>query len=101
MSADPSRPTIACAPRWLSVCLLLAVFFLPLHFHAVSAAAPQVTKECACLHGSRAQAGLTSAPSYCVPLLAANEVVPVAQVDFDNHSVRIPSSRAPPRPVSR
>ena len=89
------------APRWLSVFLLLTVFFLPLHFHAVSAAASQVTKECSCLHGSRTHAGLTSAPSHCVPLIAVSEVELAAQDDFGSHSIRIPSSRAPPHSVSR
>jgi hypothetical protein len=101
MNAERSRPTTGCAPRWLSVFLLLTVFFLPLHFHVVSAAASQVTKECSCLHGSRTHAGLTSATSLAVPLIAVSELALVAQVNSGNHSIRIPSSRAPPHTVSR
>jgi hypothetical protein len=101
MNAERSRLTVDRAPRWLSVFLLLTVFFLPLHFHAVSAAASQVTKECSCLHGSRTHAGVTNAPSLCAPLLAVNDVELTAQIDSGSHSIRIPSSRAPPFSVSR
>lgn len=83
-------------PRWFSVCLILAVFFLPLHFHVTSAIASQVTKECICLHGSRTQANLTSASVVCAPVIVVCAVALVTQVEFDSESVRIPSSRAPP-----
>ena len=100
MNAERSRLITERAPRWLSVFLLLTVFFLPLHFHAVSAAASQVTKECSCLHGSRAQAELASAPSIAVPLPVLGVVEPVEQFDFGSHSIRLPSTRAPPFSVS-
>jgi hypothetical protein len=101
MNAERSRLLTERAPRWLSVFLLLTVFFLPLHFHAVSAAASQVTKECSCLHGSRTHADLSGATSIALPLLAVSEVELAAQVDSGSHSIRIPSSRAPPFSVSR
>jgi hypothetical protein len=99
MKAERFRATTARARHWISVFLLIAVFFLPLHFHAISAAS-QVAKECNCLHGSRTQAGLASAPSASIPLLTRGEVALVAQVDCDNHLPSLPSSRAPPPSAS-
>lgn len=87
-------------PRVISACLLLAVFFLPLHVHAGSTAASQVTKECVCLHGSRAQAWIAAAPLPCAFLFALVVVAPPAEAAPANSSIRIPSSRAPPRGVS-
>ena len=101
MNAERSRSTTARARRWLSAFILLTVFFLPLHFHMVSAAVSQVGKECNCLHGSRTQAGLASAPSVFIPLVPLETVALVAQVDCDMHLERVPSSRAPPLSVSR
>lgn len=100
MNAERSRSTFA-APRWLSVFLLLTVFFLPLHFHAVSAAASQITKECSCLHGSRAQADLAGASSPGMPSPVVGAVESFEQVGCVSRSIRIPSSRAPPLSVYR
>jgi len=83
-------------PRWFSVCLVLAVFFLPLHFHATSAIASQITKECICLHGSRTHANLTSAPAVGAPGIVIFAVTALTQREFDSRPVGIPSSRAPP-----
>jgi len=83
-------------PRWFGICLVLAVFFLPLHFHATSAIASQITKECICLHGSRTQANLTSAPAIGAPVIVIVAVAALGQRDFDSRSVGIRSSRAPP-----
>ena len=44
----------------VSFLLLLSVFFLPLHYHPLGAAA-QITKDCSCVHGTRTEAGLTAA----------------------------------------
>ena len=82
--------------RWFSVCLLLTVFFLPLHFHAISPIASQLTKECICLHGSKTQANLTSDAGACASVTVVGVVALVTQVEFASESVRIPSSRAPP-----
>ena len=56
-------------PRWSSAVLLLAVFFLPLHFHAATASASQLTHECSCLHGTRTEMGLTAVAAPSVSLL--------------------------------
>ena len=47
--------------RAINLTILLFVFFLPLHFHAVTAGAAQITHECGCLHGTRTQVGITAA----------------------------------------
>lgn len=90
----------ACPPRWLSICLLIAVLFLPLHFHVTSAIASQITKECICLHGSRTHANPAAISVACAPAIIVYTFALVTQVEFDSQSVRIPSSRAPPHLVS-
>ncbi|MGE5216917.1 MAG: hypothetical protein ACM3SP_07945 [Chloroflexota bacterium] len=87
-------------PRWVTAVLLLTVFFLPLHFHAVTAAASQLTKECTCLQGTRTQVDLSDTAPACVPTIAYYAVMGVLQDQFDSQSVRQPSSRGPPPPVS-
>jgi hypothetical protein len=96
MSGNLPRPKIAFAARWVSVCLLLAVSFLPLHFHATSPIASQIAKECICLHGSRTQANLISTAIVCAPVVIVCTPVPVTQLEFVSLAVGIPSSRAPP-----
>ena len=80
MTSDPCRLKSSDAPRWLSVFLALAVFFLPLHFHAASVNASQVTKECGCLHGTRTQLALA------VDALQPALVVECATVVFEQAS---------------
>lgn len=45
--------------RLVSTLALIFVFFLPLHFHAAASAA-NISHDCACLHGARAQTGITA-----------------------------------------
>jgi hypothetical protein len=83
------------SPRWLSVALLLAVSFLPLHFHAATAAASQLTQECSCLHGTRTEMGLTAVAAQCVSplpiaLLELFEPEPVSQSLCNFQSIRAP-----------
>ena len=89
----PKRVTL---PRWFSVCLILAVFFLPLHFHVTSAIASQITKDCICLHGSRTQAHLTAAPAVGASVIIVFTVALLTQCEFDSRPVGVRSSRAPP-----
>ena len=53
--------------RLLGVLLLFAFFFLPLHSHPHQGTA-QVTKECACIQGSRSEIGLPPAAASPAPL---------------------------------
>jgi hypothetical protein len=96
MDTQPAPPARVHVPRWFSVCLILAVFSLPLHFHAISPIASQVSKECICLHGSRTQANLTSTAVACAPLTIISALAPVTQAAFVSLPVGLPSSRAPP-----
>ena len=96
MDTDRSGAKRFIMPRWLSVCLVAAVFFLPLHFHGASPVASQLTKECICLHGSKTHANLASPSALSAPAIVVCSPALVAQAEIDVESIRIPSSRAPP-----
>jgi hypothetical protein len=100
MDREPLSRGQGRSPRWVSVVLLLTVFFLPLHFHASTAISSQLTKECTCLHGTRAQAHLSDTTVACISGVVRFTIVPIPEDQFDSQSVGRPSSRAPPRPAS-
>jgi hypothetical protein len=80
--------------RAVSVAVLLLVFFLPLHFHISSAA--QVTQDCSCVHGTRAQLAPPSGSATAAPVLLVT--VPAARTEFSwpgDWSV-LQNVRAPP-----
>jgi hypothetical protein len=56
----------------VSVLALVFVFFLPLHFHF--SIASQVSRECSCLQGTRAQLAPTASPLAIVPQLCISQV---------------------------
>ena len=62
----------------ISALALVFVFFLPLHFHF--SIVSQVTKDCSCLQGTRAQLAPTASPLTIVPQLCTSQVadLPVA-----------------------
>jgi hypothetical protein len=72
MNAERAGMSIFKLRRWVSVLLFVAVFSLPLHFHAVSAVTSQITKECNCVHGTRTQIGITAVTSQCAPTVSFN-----------------------------
>jgi hypothetical protein len=84
--------------RIISVAALLFFFFLPLHVHF--SAAPQISKECSCIQGSRVELALTAdtctrAPSYTATLLIVqNDFYPI------DKSIDLSHVRAPPATVS-
>jgi hypothetical protein len=86
---------VALRRRSIGTFLIFAVFFLPFHFHAVSAVPSQLNHECSCLHGTRAQAGITAitaqwaAPLHYV-LLQSFESQLVSQVVISFGSIRAP-----------
>ena len=86
--------------RCLSVSVLLALLFLPLHVHTLSANSAQLTKECICLHGSRTQAGPAVPHEPCVSLIVVGKAAPPIQVAWRSLSFHQPSSRAPPLSIS-
>jgi hypothetical protein len=62
-----SRSTVGGAKALAALVLLVAVFFLPFHSHANLGTA-RVSKECACVHGSRSEMGAPPAAISAAPL---------------------------------
>lgn len=85
--------------RLSAAVLLLALFFLPLHFHSPTLT-PTVSKECSCVHGSRAQLGLAAAPSEWAPLFEPSPLVVNEPLFFGWLSIESVSIRAPPSIIS-
>jgi hypothetical protein len=82
----------------LSALALVFVFFLGFHFHSSSPS--QVTQECACLHGTRAQLAPTSFPLTPVPQFWVSPVVELpVSVCTDEESAQ-PQVRGPPASAS-
>lgn len=82
--------------RATNLTILLFVFFLPLHFHAVTAGPAQITHECSCLHGTRTQVGITAAAG-----LWATALLFVLHLSFESQiasqtQISFQSIRAPP-----
>ena len=80
--------------RLAAVVILLAVFFLPLHFHFFTLTS-QVSKECSCYQGGRTQVGLAPVQADWVPTFQASSIVlPEPQVfgwfSVDSHAIRAP-----------
>jgi hypothetical protein len=75
--------------------LLLAVFFLPLHYHPANATTSQINHQCSCLHGARTQIAVnTTTPHWLSPLLVFThtsfEPQLVSQVIASFQSIRAP-----------
>lgn len=81
--------------RIIGALLLLFVFFLPLHFHAVDESR-QLTHECSCVHGTQTQLG--SAPSSIVAAVAPAVFFVMAERVESLVSLAVESdfARAPP-----
>ena len=56
--------------RLVGAALLLAVFFLPLHFHSVNPL-PLINKDCTCYSGAKKQLGLLHANTSLAPVIQA------------------------------
>ena len=91
--------TDAVSRRWVSIFLFLAVFFLPLHFHA-AVTTPQLAKECSCFHGSRTQAGVAAPPARSVPVVTYQLIEFCFQTELVLQAIPIKAGRAPPSLVS-
>jgi hypothetical protein len=85
--------------RFVGVFLFLAVFCLPLHFHA-AVATPQLAKECSCIHGSRTEAGLTAPPAKWLPAVTYQLIEFCYETEFVFHAISTKASRAPPSLVT-
>jgi len=82
--------------RLAAALVLLAVFFLPLHFHSVTPAA-QVSKECSCYHGGRTQVGLAPdsgdwTPTFQPSFLVIVEPKVFVWLSIPSHTIRGPPS---------
>ena len=97
----PFQPptTDAVSRRFVGVFLFLAVFCLPLHFHA-AVATPQLAKECSCFHGSRTEAGFAPPPAKWLPAVTYQLIEFCFQTELVFRPVSSKASRAPPSLVS-
>jgi len=95
MRLSRSTARLANAKRLIALVSLLAVFFLPLHSHAKFGTA-QVSKECACVHGSRSEMGAPPAFVSPAPLFIEffHESLEPLVLSYETLSFR--SIRAPP-----
>lgn len=84
--------------RWLSLGVLLFVFFLPLHVHF--SVTPQIAKECACVQGTRNQGAPVERPVLLAPVLAAMPITVVTPVLPVHHQIRLEQVRGPPSALS-
>lgn len=92
--SQPSAKKSAAPNRLTAAVLLLAVFFLPFHFHLFNPAA-QLSQECSCYQGARSQAGLAPAPADWTPTFQASFIVLYepqifGRLAFDSHAIRAP-----------
>jgi hypothetical protein len=81
--------------RLIGAGLLLAVFFLPLHFHFVTPTV-QLTKECSCVYGMRTQAGPVAAATHWTPTFHVTFIVVYESQTFASILVHSRAIRAPP-----
>ena len=79
----------------IGAALLVALFFLPLHFHTFAPAA-QLNKECGCYAGARTQAGLGPVSTDWTPNLQVSPVDIHEPQVFGWFSVHSRLIRAPP-----
>ena len=95
MRLSRSMARLANGNRLAALVLVLAVFFLPFHSHANLGTA-QVSKECACVHGSRSEMGVPPAAISPAPLFIEffHESLEPLVLSYETLSFR--SIRAPP-----
>ncbi len=81
--------------RLAALVSLLGVFFLPLHFHALTAS-PKLVKECACLQGARTVASLAPASAIFSPVIEFQPITFAAGEKNERFSHSTFCIRAPP-----
>jgi hypothetical protein len=84
--------------RLAALVSLLAIFSLPLHFHFLAGA--KVTKECACVQGTRTQLALGAPPPAYAPLIVAQPVVFHTNSPQSFEWSKLECVRGPPVPLS-
>lgn len=86
---------VFCARRVAGALLLVAVFFLPLHFHFFTAV-PQVSKECSCYQGGRTQAAPAPVAAEWTPVFQPSHLDIFQSQPSVWFSISSGSIRAPP-----
>jgi hypothetical protein len=86
--------------RRLIGAILLAFFvFLPLHYHAFNSTS-QLAKECACVHGTRAQLGLHADSPTVTPIFLATVFAAVYVFSWAGTWSKLRNARGPPATLS-
>jgi len=85
--------------RFAAAVSLVAVFFLPLHFHSL-ASPSKVAKECACLQGTRAKLAPIVSPAIHAPIISAQPVLVRTSTPVSVAWARTVCVRAPPVALS-
>jgi len=80
--------------RLIGAALLLFVFFLPLHLHFSGKA--HVTKECSCLHGTRAQLAPPASIAVAVPVFQTSFPITEETFGWAAEWFKSGNPRAPP-----
>jgi hypothetical protein len=85
--------------RLAALVSLLGVFFLPLHFHSLTAPA-KLAKECACIQGTRTQLALIAPPLAHAALVASQPIIVRTSIPVSFEWPRRLSVRGPPPTLS-
>jgi len=85
--------------RLAAVVSLIAVFFLPLHFHSLTAPA-KIVKECACAQGTRTKLAPIAPPPTHVPIISARPIIVRTSTPRSVEWPSFVSVRAPPATLS-
>ncbi|MPZ77994.1 MAG: hypothetical protein GEU77_15910 [Deltaproteobacteria bacterium] len=82
----------------MSAAVLLFVFFLPLHFHYSVTA--QVSKECACIQGTRTQLSLAGETWSCAPTFHTTLLIAQDHSAWVDEWTKLENVRGPPNSLS-
>ena len=84
--------------RIIAVAALLFVVLLPLHVHF--SAAPQISKECSCIQGTRTQLALAADTWNIAPSYRTTYVITQDELLWVNEWIQLKRVRGPPASVS-
>ncbi len=84
--------------RFISAVVFVFIFFLPLHYHPVTASL-EVSQECGCVQVSRTGWGLVPPPVILSPRLEVSFVVPAKTITPVSLVVETEFARAPPSSI--
>jgi hypothetical protein len=84
--------------RIISVAALLFVVLLPLHVHF--SAAPQISKECSCIQGTRTQLALAADTWNLAPIYRTTYVITQDDLLWVDERTKLQPVRGPPASLS-